>query len=175
MPLAPIFAAWAYYSCYTRLTAPNRSGWEEPARTLPGWKIFRATVAMYLVMAAVIAVGTGWYNYQLNYVCGPSDHIIQSEADAIRLAQSRIYKAHYGSHGISGYVDEPPSVADFSRPDCCEARKTLTMTGLIQWEVNLDGETIGEPKKRHVGARMMLSNCGMVFDGDSYITAEPMK
>lgn len=173
MPLAPLFAVWAYYSCFTRLTAPNQSSLEE-RRTLPGWKIFRATVALYLVMAAIIAGYTAWDSYRLNYVCGPGDHIIQSEADAIKLAQSRIFKAHYGSHGIPGYVDEKPYTADFSQPDCCEARRTMTMTGLIQWEVNLDVETIGETKKRHVGVFMTLSNCGVVFD-DSYITAEPIR
>jgi hypothetical protein len=40
--------------------------------------------------------------------------------------------------------------------------------------VTLDGETIGEPKKRHVNADMKLSNCGIVFD-DSYISAEPIR
>src|SRR6185437_10668412 len=162
MPLAPLLAVWAYYSCYARLTAFNQSSLAAPASTSPGWKIFRATVALYLVMAAAVAGYTAWDSYRLNYVCGPGDHIIQSRADAIKLAESRIFKAHYGSHGIPGYVDEKPYTADFSRPNCCKAKRTLTMTGLIQWEVTLDGETIGEPKKRHVGARMSRSNCGVI-------------
>lgn len=170
MPLAPIAAAFAYYRCYAKLSARN----DDVTDAFPGWKVFRMTIAIYLVMVAAGAGSTVWYSYQLNYVCGPDDNIIQSEVDAIKQAQRRIFKAHYGTHDIPGYVDEEPSVANFGRPVCCEVKRTLTRTGVILWEVSLDGETIGEPKKRHVSAVMRLSNCGVVFD-DSYMFAKPIR
>ena len=113
--------------------------------------------------------------YRLNNVCSRGDRIIESEADAIKQAQIRIIRARYGSHGIPGYVDEKPGYADFSRVDCCRVRRSRTSIGVILWEVELHGETIGEPKKRYVSADMWLSNCGSVFDEDSSITAEPAR
>jgi hypothetical protein len=175
LPAAPFAAVCAYYYCYSKLGAWKQSGQTAaPIRPKPGWKIFRATMVSYLVIAAIIAGAAAWDSYRLNYVCGPDDHIIQSEADAIKQGQRRIFKAHYGTHDTPGYVDEKPGVADFSQPDCCAVKRTLTMTSVIQWDVSLDGETIGEPKKRHVSALMRLSNCGVVFD-DSYIFADPIR
>ena len=123
---------------------------------------------------ALIAVWFAAFALRTNYACGPDEHIIRSNADAIEQAQRRMYKARYGSHGILGYVDEKPGNTDFSQPNCCEVEKTITLNGVIVWEVGLEGETIGEPKKRHVSALIRLSNCGAVFDEDSYIIAEPI-
>jgi len=88
----------------------------------------------------------------MNNVCEPGDHIILSDSDAIKQAQMRLFRARYGSHGRPGYVDEKPGYADFSQANCCEVKKTRTAAGVIVWEVGLEGETIGEPKKRHVSA-----------------------
>jgi hypothetical protein len=118
----------------------------------------------------------GWlseFAYRSNNICGPGDHIIQSDADAIKMAQSRLFRARYGCHGIAGYVDEMPDHVDFSHVEnCCEATRSRTVFGVIVWQVYLSGETIGEPKKRRVGVSMKLSNCCVVFH-DSFITADP--
>jgi len=174
MPLAPIAAVCAYYACYAKLSARNETSRAYGAGALPGWKILRATAIMYLIMAAAIVAWFGEFAYRKNYICGPGEHIIQSDADAIKQAQLRIVRARYDSHGMPGYIDEKPSVADFSSPDCCTVKRTLTWGGVIVWEVLLSGETIGEPKKRHVSAFMSLSNCGAVFDVSS-ISAEPIR
>jgi hypothetical protein len=129
----------------------------------------------YLFLALAILI-VGWiaeFTYRLNNVCRPGDHIIQSDADAIKVAQSRIFRAQYLEHGVPGYVDEKPGAADFSQADCCIVERTRTGIGVIVWVVNLRGETLGEPKKRHVRASMQLSNCGAVFDEDSTISAFP--
>ena len=171
MPLAPIFAAWAYYSCFRKLSARNESSPAYGADALPGWKIFRATIVLYLVMAAFIVAWFGEFAYRTNYVCSPGRHIVQSDADAIEQAQRQFFRARF--RDISGDVDGTPGFADFSRPDCCKVKRTLMWTGVIQWEVSLNGETIGEPKKRHVTTLTMLSNCGAIFAGDSYISVYP--
>jgi hypothetical protein len=137
-------------------------------------KIFRARNFLLALVVLIFGVVAG-FAYRTNCVCGPAEHIIQSDADAIRQAQNRMFRARYGSHGIPGYVDEKPYVGDFSQPNCCEVKKTLTLGGVIVWEVGLEGETIGEAKKRHISALIRLSNCGAVFDEDSYILAEPIR
>ena len=130
---------------------------------------FLALVALIFAVYAVFAVRT-------NYVCGPGDHIILSDADAIKLAQIRMIRAKfYSPPDVPGYADEKPGSADFSQPNCCKVKKTVTLTGVIVWEVDLEGETIGEPKKRRVSALMSLSNCGAVFDEDSYIYTGPTR
>ncbi|WJR76456.1 hypothetical protein [Bradyrhizobium sp. NP1] len=137
-------------------------------------KIFRPRNWFLVLLVLVV----GWhvrFAYRTNYVCGPDEHIIQSDADAIKQAQKLMFKAHYASHGISGYIDEKPYIADFSQADCCTVRRVLSANGVIVWKVSLDGETIGEPRPRHVSADILLSNCGAVFDDDSYIVAEPIR
>jgi hypothetical protein len=139
------------------------------------WKKWNAFATFSMLLVVVIVGDCASFAYRLNNVCGPGDHIIQSDADAIEAAQIRIFRARYGSHGIPGYVDEKPGYADFSQADCCIVTRTRTATGVIVWEVDLHGETISEPRKRYVSAEMRLSNCGAVFDEDSFITAEPAR
>jgi hypothetical protein len=141
------------------------------ALILKNWNAF-ATFSALLVV--VIVGDCASFAYRLNNVCGPGDHIIQSDADAIKQAQIRIIQARYGSHGVPGYVDEKPGYADFDQANCCEVTRYRTAIGIIVWEVGLEGKTIGEPKSRHVSALMRLSSCGAVFE-DSYIFAEPRR
>jgi len=137
------------------------------------WNAF-ATFSLLLVVLIV-----SWFAefaYHLNNVCGPGYHIIQSDADAIEVAKARYWQANYGSHGIPGYVDEKPGSVDFGQTDnCCTVTRSRTATGVIVWEVGLDGETMGEPKTRHVSAFVPLSNCGVVFRDESRIFAAPKR
>ncbi len=135
-------------------------------------RIFRWRNLFFLLLALVVGCNVQ-FAYRKNYVCGRGGRIIQSEADAIERAQNQIFRAHYASHGIPGYVDEKPGYADFSRTDCCKVTKSMTAIGVIVWKVELQGETVGEPKKRRVSASMWLSNCGAVFTDDSSIWADP--
>jgi hypothetical protein len=134
-----------------------------------------AFAAFSLPIAGLIVGYCAWFSYRLNYVCAPGDHIIQSDADAIKQAQMRIIRARYLSHGVPGYVDEKPGYADFTRTDCCRVERSTTIFGVIIWNVELEGKTIDEPRQRHVSATMMLSNCGTVFDDESFIAAEPTR
>ena len=125
-------------------------------------------------MTVLIGSWLAEFAYRLNNVCGPGDHIIQSDADAIETAKGRVLQARYGSHGIPGYVDEKPGFVDFSQTEnCCTVTRTRTAIGVIVWEVGLEGETTGEPKNRHVSAFVPLSNCGVVFRDESRIFAGP--
>jgi hypothetical protein len=137
--------------------------------------MIRTFLRYFLLLLVVLVVGVHLvFAFRLNYVCGPDEHLIRYRVDAIARAEKRMFEAHYLPHDTPGYVDEKPYIADFSQPDCCHVEKTITWNGVILWQVTLDGETIGEPKKRHVSAYIALSNCGSVFD-DSYISAEPIR
>jgi hypothetical protein len=173
LPLAPIVAACVYYACHASLSPRKETSQADRAGIFLGWKISRATIIMYLVMAAFVFALFGEFAYRKNYACGPGEQIIQSDADAIKQAQRQFFKARF--HDISGYIDGTPGVADFSQPDCCKVKRALTWTGVIEWEVTLEGETIGEPKKRRVSALTTLSNCGAIFDEDSYVSVYPIK
>ena len=134
----------------------------------------RNVFLLLAVLPVALLVGSiGEFAYCLNNVCGSGEHIIQSEADAIETARSRILQARYGSYG---FFDEKPGFVDFSHTDnCCKAARTRNIYDVIAWEVYLDGETTGETIARNVGAYVLLSNCGAVFVDDSFMTAEPKK
>jgi hypothetical protein len=167
---APRFSNWApYLDLGSNLTAIVLA-----LSALLGkkWNAF----AMFSLLLTTLVVGDHVsLAYRLNNDCGPGDHIIQSDADAIKQAQIRIVRARYGSHGIPGYVDKKPGYADFTQTDCCKVARTRTVAGVIIWKVSLHGETMGEPKKRYVSASIWLSNCGTVFEEDSFITADPAR
>jgi len=184
LPIAILASAYAFYSCdmklsvladFTGTTASGRpiSPPDLRPRT-PMRKVFRAAGVGWLILLAIWIGSTAEFAYRMNNVCEPGDHIILSDSDAIKQAQMRLFRARYGSHGRP-YVDEKPGYADFSQANCCEVKKTRTAAGVIVWEVGLEGETIGEPKKRHVSALIRLSNCGVVFVEDSYVFADPIR
>ena len=138
------------------------------------WKKWRASGIFLLLSVGLIVGDCAAFAYRLNNVCGPGDRFIRSEADAIKQAKARAFEAHYIGHGIPGYVDTKPAPIDFDHTDnCCEATRSRTIFGVLVWHVYLEGETIGEPNKRNVGANMSLSNCGAVFSDESFISAEP--
>jgi hypothetical protein len=100
----------------------------------------------------------GWlaeFTYRTNNICGPGDHIILSDADAIKVAKARALDAPYAS---SQYFDSEPDLVDFGRTDAC-CKVTRTAFGVIVWEVSLHGETTGEMWAREVSAFVALSNC----------------
>jgi hypothetical protein len=184
LPLAILVSAYVFYRCDTKLAALaglNGLAAEGPSllpdlrpRT-PMWKVLRATGVGWLVLIAVWIGCTVEFSYRTNNVCDPGEHIILSDADAIKQAQVQLFRARYGSHGRPGYVDEKPGSADFDQANCCEVKKTRTAVGVIVWEVGLEGKTVGEAKPRHVSALMKLSNCGAVFVQDSYVFADPIR
>ncbi len=141
-------------------------------------KVFRTRNFFLLLVSVLLLLIVGdlvAFAYRKNS-CGPGDHVLLSTDDAIKQAEIRISRARYGSHGVPGYVDEKPDLVDFGQSrDCCGATRSRNIFGVVIWKVYLDGETIGEPKKRHVSAAMNLSNCGAVFDEDSFIWAEPIR
>jgi hypothetical protein len=135
-------------------------------------KIFRVRNFFFALVALIIGYCIN-FTYRLNNVCTPGDHILLSDADAIKQAQIRFYSARYISHHARGYINGKPDLVDFSHTaNCCKATRSRTMLGVIVWQVYLKGVTIGEPRMREVGVDMQLSNCGAVFH-DSFISADP--
>src|SRR6266516_3222779 len=86
-------------------------------------KKWNAFAVFSLLLSVLIGSWLAKFTYRLNNVCDPGDHIIQSDADAIKQAQIRIIRARYGSHGIPGYTDEKPGYADFSRANSCSVTR----------------------------------------------------
>ena len=135
------------------------------------WRAF----GVFLLLLVVLIVGScASFAYRLNNVCEIGERMIRSGADAISRAKARTFEAHYIGHGVPGYVDEKPASIDYDHTEnCCKATRTRTSSGVIVWSVDLDGQTIAEPKPRKVGVTMSLSNCGYVFTDDSFISADP--
>jgi hypothetical protein len=67
-----------------------------------------------------------------------------------------------------------PASGILVKPIAGEAKRTVTATAVIVWEVGLEGVTI-EPKPRHISALMRLTNCGEVIVEESYISADPIR
>jgi hypothetical protein len=95
-------------------------------------KKWRASGFFLLLGVGLVVGDCASFAYRLNNVCGPGDRLIRSEADAIKQAKARTFVAHYGSHGIPGYVDEKPAAIDFDHTDnCCEAARSRTILGIV--------------------------------------------
>src|SRR6266700_72370 len=118
-------------------------------------KVFRTRNFFLLLVSVLLLLIVGdlvAFAYRKNS-CGPGDHVLLSTDDDIKQAEIRISRARYGSHGVPGYVDEKPDLVDFGQSrDCSGATRSRNILGVVIWKVYLDGETIGEPKKRHVSA-----------------------
>jgi hypothetical protein len=163
IPLAIVASTCAFYYVDAKLAA--QAGLIAPS-AFPVWKILRAAVLLHLVLALLIIADTAVSSYRTNNVCEPGDHIIQTEADAIKQARIRISRAHFEGIGR-------PDYPDFSLVDnCCQVTRSRTGLGIIVWEVSLHGETNGEATRRRVSALMRLSNCGVVFGDESYFSIE---
>ena len=139
-------------------------------------KILRRVIVAVLLAPFVLLLGLHVYGvYDLNNVCGPDRHMIGSEADAIEAAKNQTFEARYMPHDIPGYEDTKPGILDYSRTDnCCSAKRTRQLSGVIVWEVKLEGETY-ESKRRYGSAYMALSNCGVVFRSESFVSASPKR
>jgi hypothetical protein len=180
VPIAILVSAYAFYSCGMKLsTLADFGGLTSSGRPIPPpdlrprtpmRKVFRAACMGWLILLAVWIGSMAAFAYWTNNVCASGYHIILSDADAITQAQKELH----GGHGIRGYADDRFGVADFSQANCCKVKRARTGTGVIVWEVGLEGETFGEPK-RYVSALLKLTNCGEVFADDSYVSTYPRR
>jgi hypothetical protein len=179
VPIAIFVSAYAFYSCSTKFSALagfsglTSSGWPISPPDLrprtPMRKVFRAAGVGWFILLALELGSTAYFSYERNYMCAAGSHIILSDADAIEQAQ----KQFNGAHIV--HKDGDFGVADFNRANCCEVERTRTGTGVIIWKVGIEGETIGEPKKRHVSAHVELTNCGELFVDGSYVIFDPVE
>jgi len=124
-----------------------------------------------LSLPLLIFAWLGHFTYRLNNVCGPGEHLIQSEDDAIETAKARALQARFGS--VEGFT-EKPSFVDFSHlENCCTAARIRTIFGVIVWEVYLNGHASGESSNWRVRAHLPLSNCGALFVDESFLLVDP--
>jgi hypothetical protein len=131
-------------------------------------KIFR-TRNVLLALAALLVVWMTELAYRKNNLCAPGDHLVQSEADAIKQAKIRFSRARYERHEIFGHFDERPELVAWDQGDDCCKVTTRNVYGVIIWDVSLQGGAEGEATIRRVESVMSLSNCGAVFtDKSSY-------
>jgi hypothetical protein len=108
------------------------------------------------------------FAFRMN-ICGPGDHVIQSEADAIEVAKRKIVKDPRFSS--SRFGSAPDFVDDLSEMEnCCSAVRTRNYSFVVVWEVNLFARTAARPNPRH--ATVMLSNCGSYIFAESGIYAD---
>jgi hypothetical protein len=134
---------------------------------------WRALVMFFVLLAVWIVGDFAAFAYRLNNVCGPGDHIIQSEAAAIRMAKALALSGNYGSSHV---FDDRPELVVFRQTDgCCAVTRTRTLFGVIVWKVSLLGVTVGEMQARDVRAFVAFSNCGELFVDDSSISTVPKK
>jgi hypothetical protein len=152
----------------------NRLCFQFLQETIGMRRLLRARNIFFSLLVLVVGCNVQ-FAYRTNNICNPGDHLIQSDAEAIERAKNQIFRAGYVGFGPPDEKEEKPGYADFSRPDCCKVTSTRTAIGVIIWKVELDGETIGGPKKRRVVASMWLSNCGAVFTEDSSVTTYPLR
>lgn len=120
-------------------------------------KIFRAFLFTLVALVAVFVLLCAGFAYRLNNVCGPGQHLIESEADAIEVAKKE--SAH-------GQEFDASFIAALSKAEnCCTVTRDRNVYLVIAWHVSLnarDGRF----------AQVMLSNCGDVFDDDTYWDSE---
>jgi hypothetical protein len=134
------------------------------ALTLRKW---RASGLLFLLGAGLIVGDCAAFSYRLNNVCGPGDHIIRSEADAIEVAKKKIVKnAHFSSEIFGSATDFVESLSD--KENCCDAIRFRTAFLVIVWEVSFS-----QSKGNSRFAKVSLSNCGTIFVGESYIDPGP--
>ena len=108
------------------------------------------------------------FAYRMNS-CGPGDHVIHSEADAIEVAKRKIVKDSRFSSIRFGSA--PDFVDDLGETEgCCSAIKTRNYSFVVVWEVRLFAQTAAKPNPR--AAIVNLSNCGSYIFADSAIDAD---
>jgi hypothetical protein len=122
-------------------------------------KIFRPR-NIFLALVALIVLHCADIAYRLNNVCAVEQHIIESEADAIAIAKNKAVSNDSGEFNAS-FLD-----ALSKAEHCCTViRDRNGFFLVIAWHVSLsarDGRF----------AQITLSNCGDVFDEDTYWDSE---
>lgn len=133
-------------------------------------QITKNAVLLLVALASVVLIGECVkFAYRTNNICGPGDHIIQSEADAIEVAKKKIVKyPQFSSSKFGSALDFVDSLSDME--DCCGATRSRNAFFVITWEVSLAAQTAARPNRRF--AMVSLSNCGEVFSDNSYIDAD---
>lgn len=131
---------------------------------------------VFLALTLLLLVWVAQFSYRTNYYCGPGDHPIQSEADAIAVAKKKMVKHPFFSSEDFGSA--PDFVDAVERTEnCCHAVRSRNILGLIFWDVYL-GARARPSASLYPGmptdffshsALVAMSNCGSISTSDSYI------
>ena len=122
-----------------------------------------------LLLFATIVSDMALFAYRTNNICGPRDHILQSEVDAIEVAKEWVSKRRsYGWQGISG-VDVRDAMNRTS--DCCDATRSRNWSGVIVWQLSMYADRGAD----RIFVTMQLSNCGELFHDTHFSMVESIK
>jgi hypothetical protein len=126
---------------------------------------------VFLALALLLLVWVAQFSYRTNNYCGPGDHPIQSEADAIAVAKKKLVKNPFFSSERFGSA--PDFVDALERTgNCCNAIRSRNIIGLIFWDVYLGASISTRPntgiywrpsrsEQSHT-ALVAMSNCGVI-------------
>jgi hypothetical protein len=130
-------------------------------------KIFRLRNVISL-LGVLLAVWIAQFAYRTNNVCSPGEHILQSDTDAIRVAENKLVKdPFFSSEEFGGALEFLDALHRTS--NCCQVIRKRTFFFVIVREVFMVAET---PTKRLI-AQMELSNCGAIFAETKFKAIEP--
>jgi hypothetical protein len=122
-----------------------------------------------LLLAVTIASDVALFAYRTNNICGPRDHILQSDVDAIEVAKEFVSKSdYYGWQVISG-ADVRDAMNRTN--NCCEATRSRNWSGVIEWHLSMFADRGAD----RIFVEMKLSNCGEYFNDTHFSTVEPRK
>lgn len=124
---------------------------------------------LFLLLIATIVSDMALFAYRTNNICGPRDHILQSEVDAIEVAKEWVSKRRsYGWQGISG-VDVRDAMNRTG--DCCEATRSRNWSSVIVWQLSMYADRGAD----RIFVTMQLSNCGEIFHDTHFSAVESRK
>jgi hypothetical protein len=133
-------------------------------------KNWRAFGVFSLLLAVLIAGDSAFFAFQTNNQCGPRDHILQSEADAIEVAKEWVSKGNfYSLWGTTNGVDVRDAMD--RTPDCCAVTRSRNWDGVIVWRVDMEVDRGAD----QISVEMQLSNCGEIFNDTLFSAIDPVK
>jgi hypothetical protein len=134
------------------------------------WKNRRAFTAFSLLLAVLIVGDSAIFVFRTNNRCGPRDHVLQSEVDAIEVAKEWVSKRNfYSLWGSTNGADVRDAMN--RTPDCCGVTRSRNWDGVIVWRVDMEADRGAD----HISVEMQLSNCGEIFSDTFFSAMEPGK
>src|SRR3954464_7680992 len=112
---------------------------DTPSKMAVAAKMFRPRNVAFLV-GVLLAVWIAQFAYKTNNICSPGEHILQSDTDAIMVAENRLVKdPFFSSEEFGGALEFLDALHRTS--NCCQAIRKRTFLFVIVWDVFMVAET----------------------------------